>query len=287
MLTVHEINSIAVCGAGTMGAGIAQVTASAGFYTILFDLKPDILDKARAQIQKSLQQQVEKGRLAQPDADAALGRIRFTTDAHDCIAEVIIEAIVEKVAAKAALFNQLAELNHSEAVFASNTSSLSLSTIAKAIQHPSRVAGLHFFNPAPAMKLVEVVSGEQTAAWVSELLYQLAQQLGKTPVRVKDAPGFIVNRVARHFYLEAMQLAGNNNTSFKTIDTLLEAVGFRMGPFALMDLIGNDINLAVSTSLYEAFDKAPRFEPGKLQQHLVAEGNLGRKTGKGFYNYNK
>ncbi|WP_295126019.1 3-hydroxyacyl-CoA dehydrogenase NAD-binding domain-containing protein [uncultured Chitinophaga sp.] len=287
MFTVHEINSIAVCGAGTMGAGIAQVTAVAGYYTILFDIKQDVLDKARSQITQSLQQQVDKGRMPANDMTAALGRIRYVTDAQDCLAEVIIEAIVEKIPAKMVLLNQLAEVNHSETIFASNTSSLSLTAIAAGVRNPERVAGFHFFNPAPAMKLVEVVSGEQTLPWVSELLYELAMQLGKTPVRVKDAPGFIVNRVARHFYLEAMQLAATTDAGFKTIDTLLEAAGFRMGPFALMDLIGNDVNLAVSTSLYEALDKAPRFEPGQAQQNLVQQGHLGRKTGKGFYDYNK
>jgi 3-hydroxybutyryl-CoA dehydrogenase len=287
MFTVHEINSIAVCGAGTMGAGIAQVTAVAGYYTILFDIKQEVLDKARSQITQSLQQQVDKGRMQANDMTAALGRIRYVTDAHNCLAEVIIEAIVEKIPAKTVLLNQLAEVNHSETVFASNTSSLSVTAIAAGVRNPERVAGFHFFNPAPVMKLVEVVSGEQTLPWVSELLYELAKQLGKTPVKVKDAPGFIVNRVARHFYLEAMQLAATTDAGFKTIDTLLEAAGFRMGPFALMDLIGNDVNLAVSTSLYEAFDKAPRFEPGQAQQDLVQQGHLGRKTGKGFYDYNK
>lgn len=287
MFTVHEINSIAVCGAGTMGAGIAQVTASHGYYTILLDVHEPMLDKAREQIAQSLLQQVEKGRISADDALSAQGRIRYASDPQDCLADVIIEAIVEKPAAKVALFNQLAEVNHSEAVFASNTSSLSIEAIAREVMNPVRVAGFHFFNPAPVMKLVEVVSGAQTAPWVSELLYELALQLGKTPVRVNDAPGFIVNRVARHFYLEAMQLAASEAAGFKTIDTLMESAGFKMGPFALMDLIGNDVNLAVSTCMYNAFDKAPRFEPGKMQQDLVEQGHLGRKTGKGFYDYNK
>lgn len=285
MFSVHEINSIAVCGAGTMGAGIAQVSALAGYYTVLFDIKQEVLDNARAQIAKNLQHAVDKGRLPAEEIAVIAGRIRYTQDLHDCLAEVIIEAIAENVPAKVALFNQLAEINHGEAVFASNTSSLSVTAIAKGIVNPTRVAGMHFFNPAPLMKLVEVVSGEQTGPWVAALLFELAGQMGKTAVQVKDAPGFIVNRVARHFYLEAMQLSASTNAGFKTIDTLLEAAGFKMGPFALMDLIGNDVNLAVSTSLYEAFDRDPRFKPGQVQEELVRQGKLGRKTGEGFYDY--
>ncbi|WP_212000990.1 3-hydroxyacyl-CoA dehydrogenase family protein [Chitinophaga sp. HK235] len=279
------IHSIAVCGAGTMGAGIAQVAASSGFKTILFDIRQPGLDKARAQITKSLATAVEKGRLAAAEQEQILERITFTSDISLCVADVIIEAIIEQLAAKTDLFTQLAAINKQDTIFASNTSSLSVSELAATIPHPERVAGMHFFNPAHLMKLVEVVSGIQTSPETANAVYELAQTMGKVPVRVKDSPGFIVNRVARHYYLEAMLLAEQKVADFSTIDQLLENAGFRMGPFALMDLIGNDINLAVTQSLYDAFKQAPRFKPNELQEQRVKDGKLGRKTGLGFYRY--
>ncbi|HWV65747.1 3-hydroxyacyl-CoA dehydrogenase family protein [Chitinophaga sp.] len=280
------IQTIAVCGAGTMGAGIAQIAAYSGFTTLLFDIRQEGLDKAGAQIEKSLSAAVEKGKLTPADKAGVLQRLRFTTNIGDCVADVIIEAIVERITAKTALFNQLAAINAAGTIFASNTSSLSVSEIASAVGvHASRVVGMHFFNPAHLMKLVEVVSGKETAPEVAEAIYELALKMGKVPVRVKDAPGFIVNRVARHYYLEAMHIAEQGLADFSTIDQLLEAAGFKMGPFALMDLIGNDINLAVTQSLYDAFEHAPRFKPNVLQEQRVKEGKLGRKTGLGFYRY--
>jgi 3-hydroxybutyryl-CoA dehydrogenase len=269
-----------------MGAGIAQIAAYSGFNTLLFDIQQEGLDRAKAQIEKSLKVAVEKGKLAAEEKDLILQRIRFTAVIEDCVADVIIEAIVEKIAAKTALFNQLAAINPTNTIFATNTSSLSVSDIATAVgSHASRVVGMHFFNPAHLMKLVEVVSGKDTAPEVADAIYALAQQMGKVPVRVKDSPGFIVNRVARHYYLEAMHIAAQGQAEFSTIDQLLESVGFKMGPFALMDLIGNDINLAVTQSLYDAFAQAPRFKPNALQEQRVKEGKLGRKTGLGFYRY--
>lgn len=279
------LNTIAICGAGTMGAGIAQVAAAGGFKTILFDTREEALHKAIEQITRNLQIAVEKGKLEATQPALILARIHTVNDAQQCIADVIIEAIVENIPAKVALFNQLAAVNSTTTIFATNTSSLSVSDIAKEIIHPERVAGMHFFNPAHLMQLVEIVSGKATDPEIANVLFALTKQLGKTPVSVKDAPGFIVNRVARHYYLEAMQVASEGVADLKTIDNLLEAAGFRMGPFALMDLIGNDINFAVTTSLYEAFNHAPRFRPGQLQADKVAKGELGRKTGKGFYNY--
>lgn len=269
-----------------MGAGIAQIAAYSGFTTLLFDIRQDGLDKAKAQIEKSLAVAVEKGKLTAADRDSTLERLRFTAAIEECVADVIIEAIVEKPGAKTELFNQLAAINTTETIFASNTSSLSVSGIAAAVTvHPSRVVGMHFFNPAHLMKLVEVVSGKETAPDVADAIYELAEKMGKVPVRVKDSPGFIVNRVARHYYLEAMHIAQEGKADFSTIDQLLEAAGFKMGPFALMDLIGNDINLAVTQSLYDAFEQAPRFKPNVLQEQRVKEGKLGRKTGLGFYRY--
>ncbi|MBC9931615.1 3-hydroxyacyl-CoA dehydrogenase family protein [Chitinophaga qingshengii] len=279
------VHSIAVCGAGTMGAGIAQVAASNGYKTILFDIRPEGLEKAQAQVTKSLTAAVEKGRLKAAEKDATLQRLTFTSDISLCVADVIIEAIVEDIAAKTALFSQLAPINGEGTIFASNTSSLSVTALAATLPHPERVAGMHFFNPAHLMKLVEVVSGEQTSPETANRIYELAKTMGKVPVRVKDSPGFIVNRVARHYYLEAMLLAEQRAADFSTIDLLLENAGFRMGPFALMDLIGNDINLAVTRSLYDAFQQAPRFKPNILQEQRVQDGRLGRKTGLGFYRY--
>lgn len=280
------IQSIAICGAGTMGAGIAQIAAYSGFSTILFDIREDGLDKARAQIEKSLSTAVEKAKLSSEKAADTLRQIRFTTVIDDCIANVVIEAIVEKLTAKTALFNQLGAINSPDTIFATNTSSLSVSEIAAAVEkNPSRVVGMHFFNPAHLMKLVEVVSGKQTDPEVADVVYELALVMGKVPVRVKDSPGFIVNRVARHYYLEAMHIAEQGLADFSTIDHLLESAGFRMGPFALMDLIGNDVNLAVTQSLYDAFHHAPRFKPNILQEQRVKDGKLGRKTGIGFYRY--
>lgn len=280
------INSICVIGAGTMGSGIAQTAAQNGFYTLLFDINDDVLAKAKAAIDKSLQVLVEKKKISTEEKEEIFQRIRYITDTNDCLADFFIEAIVEKADAKVAIFNQLAELNHSEVIFATNTSSLSVSEIQANVQHPQRVVGMHFFNPAQVMKLVEVVKGDQTDDAVAQTVYDLCLQMKKTPVMCKDAPGFIVNRVARHYYLEAMKLVENGVATIENVDEIMEASGFKMGPFKLMDLIGNDINLAVSQSLYDAFDKPDRFKPSALQIEKVTKGELGKKTGKGFYKYN-
>lgn len=280
-----DVKTIAVCGAGTMGAGIAQVAAAAGFYTLLFDANPAALEKGLAMIRQNLEQGVNKGKLSPEKMEAALQHLQTVSTVEACVADVVIEAIVEQVPAKTALFNGLARVNGPDTIFATNTSSLSVSAIAAGIPHPERVAGMHFFNPAHLMQLVEIVRGRKTADAAFNTLLHLAKAMGKTPVSVKDSPGFIVNRVARHYYLEAMQVAAAGVADIAVIDRLLEAAGFRMGPFALMDLIGNDVNYAVTTSLYEAFNRAPRFQPGAMQADKVARGELGRKTGKGFYNY--
>ena len=262
---VENINTICIIGAGTMGSGIAQVCAQNGFYTLLYDINTEGIEKAKTAIQKNLNYLV--------DNLEALGQIKSAP-------------IVEKVEAKVSIFNQLAEVNHSEAIFATNTSSLSISAIQAGIQNPARVVGMHFFNPAPLMKLVEVVKGEQTSDEAAQTVYDLCKQLNKTPVICKDAPGFIVNRVARHYYLEAMNLVEQGNATIENVDELMEATGFKMGPFKLMDLIGMDINLAVTQSLYHAFNGEERFKPSSLQINKVAANELGKKTGKGFYNYN-
>ena len=268
-----------------MGTGIAQVSAQSGFNTILFDVNESVLEKATAGIQKNLQYLVDKQKISAEEKEKIYQRIKFVKNINDCIADVIIEAIIEKVEAKVSLFNQLAEINNAKTIFATNTSSLSVSDIQKNILHPQRVVGMHFFNPAYLMKLVEVVKGEQTDTDVAEKIYALCKQMGKSPVMCKDAPGFIVNRVACHYYLEAMKIVEQGIATFENVDAIMEASGFKMGPFKLMDLIGMDINLSVSQSMYDAFNNAERFKPSSLQIEKVKNGELGRKTGKGFYKY--
>ncbi len=276
---------ICICGAGTMGSGIAQTAASSGFSTILYELNDAILEKASTSIEKNLQSLVEKRKITGTAKEETLNNLRFTNNLHDCVGDVIIEAIVEKTDAKIALFNQLAEINHSKTVFASNTSSLSITKIAKGVKNPERVIGMHFFNPATIMKLVEVVKTDLTNEQTANAIIELSQLLGKTPVLCKDSPGFIVNRVARPYYIESLRLAEENTGDFTTIDSLMESTGFKMGPFKLMDLIGNDINYAVSCSIYEQLDKPERLKPSSIQKEKVETGQLGKKTNKGYYSY--
>jgi 3-hydroxybutyryl-CoA dehydrogenase len=268
-----------------MGSGIAQAAAQNGIYTILFDLNVDVIQNAQSSIQKNLSFLVEKQKITAEQKLQVLGNLFFTTDLHQCLAEVIIEAIIEKPEAKIALFNQLAEINHSEVIFASNTSSLSISQLQAKIMQPQRVAGLHFFNPATIMKLVEVVKGEKTNEEVIQQLVSLVHQMNKVPVVCKDAPGFIVNRVARPYYIEALRLAEEGVADYSTIDALMEASGFKMGPFKLMDLIGNDVNYAVSCSVYEQLGSPERLKPSFIQKEKVEKGMLGKKTGEGYYKY--
>ena len=282
---MSAIQSICICGAGTMGAGIAQVAAQAGLHTILYDVNKDMLTRAQLTINSSLQWLADKNKLSAAEKDAVISRFRFTADMNDCIADVFIEAIVENASIKAGLFNQLNEINHSETIFASNTSSLSVTAIAEKVMNPQRVVGMHFFNPAPVMKLVEVVKANQTSNETVQTIMALAKQMGKIPVLCKDAPGFIVNHVARPYYLEALRLMEAGVADAATIDSLMEATGFKMGPFKLMDLIGNDVNYAVSCSLYEAMGQPERLKPSAIQKEKVDKGELGRKTGKGYYVY--
>ena len=282
---VQTIQTVCVCGAGTMGSGIAQLAAQHGFHTILYDVNDEIIRKAEMGLQTTLQQLVDKHKITEQEKAAALSHLRFTHDINDCLADIVIEAIIEKAAIKTALFNQLAEVNHSEVIFATNTSSLSVTDIANRVMRPERVAGMHFFNPAPVMKLVEVVTTPYSNEYTIQSIIELARQLGKTPVLCKDSPGFIVNHVARPYYLEALKLVEQGISDFETIDTLLEATGFRMGPFRLMDLIGNDINYAVSCSVYEQLGSPERLKPSPLQKERVEKQELGRKTKKGYYDY--
>lgn len=281
-----NINTICVCGAGTMGSGIAQAVAQAGLFTLLYELDPVVLANAKSGIEKNLAALVTKGKIPAEEKDKIFQRIQFTEDLQNCLADLFIEAIVEKPELKISLFNQLAEINHSESVFASNTSSLSLTAIATQTRHPERLIGMHFFNPATIMKLVEVVTTSYTNPATINMVMHLAEQMGKTAVLCKDSPGFIVNRVARPFYLESLRMLEEMDADLTQLDRLMEATGFKMGPFRLMDLIGNDINYAVSCSLYEQMDKPARLKPSPIQEQKVKEAKLGKKTGEGYYRYN-
>jgi len=276
---------ICVCGAGTMGSGIAQAAAASGFYAILYELNDAVLEKAKASIKKNLQSLVEKRKITGNAKEETLNNLHFTNNLHDCLGDVIIEAIIENPQAKIALFNQLAEINHSETVFASNTSSLSITQIAKGVKNPERVIGMHFFNPATIMKLVEVVNTNYTNENTTRIIIELAKQMNKTPVLCKDSPGFIVNRVARPYYIESLRLVEEGLIDFARIDSLMESTGFKMGPFRLMDLIGNDINYAVSCSVFDQLGNPERLKPSFIQKEKVETGQLGKKTGKGYFNY--
>ncbi len=279
------MNTVCVCGAGTMGSGIAQVAATAGFATVLYEVNETVLATAKNNLQKSLQMLVAKQKITEEKKEDILGQLQLTSNINDCIADVIVEAIIEKPEIKISLFTQLAKINSAKTIFASNTSSLSISVIAEKIIDPQRVAGLHFFNPAPLMKLVEVVRGKQTSDEVINQLILFTKQLGKVPVLCIDSPGFIVNRVARPFYIEALRLLEEGVADIETIDRLLESKGFKMGPFKLMDLIGNDINYAVSCSVYNQLGNPERLKPSYIQKEKVERQELGKKTNKGYYNY--
>ena len=279
------INTICVCGAGTMGSGIAQVAAQSNFYTLLYELNMDTLEKARTVIDKNLQSMTDRGKISKTEKEKILQRIQFTNDIQTCLADVFIEAIIEKPEAKIALLNQLAELNHSESIFATNTSSLSVNELAEKIKNPDRVIGMHFFNPAPVMKLVEIVNTNYTTKETTQAIVELTKMMGKTPVVCKDSPGFIVNRVARPYYIESLRLLEEGLVDFLQLDSLLEATGFKMGPFKLMDLIGNDVNYAVSCSIYEQMNKPGRLKPSPIQKEKVERNELGKKTGQGYYKY--
>jgi 3-hydroxybutyryl-CoA dehydrogenase len=279
------IHSICICGAGTMGSGIAVVSAKSGYNTVLYDVSVEFIEESKSKIEKDLQVFIGKNRISAADKEAILGRLKFTHNINDCKAGIIIEAIIEKKEAKENIFGQLSAINAENTILATNTSSLSVTSIAKTIPHPERVIGMHFFNPAPSMKLVEVVNTKFTNENTTRMIVELAKEFGKTPVICKDVPGFIVNHVARPYYLEALRLVEQGISNFETIDALMEASGFKMGPFRLMDLIGNDINYAVSCSVYEAMNKPERLRPSPIQEERVKKNELGKKGGKGYYVY--
>ncbi len=284
---IMEIKKIAIVGGGVMGRGIALTAARAGYEALLFDIKDDMLDLSRNYTEKFLSKSVEKGKLSDAERKESLARIAYTTDPASILADVVIEAVPEKLDLKQQVLRPIEAQNSEQTIIASNTSTIPITRIAAGLDRPERVIGMHFFNPAPLMKLVEVISGESSAEEVAEAIVSLAFKLGKTPVRTKDEPGFIVNRVARQFYLESMRIVEEGGASIQGLDRLMKSSGFRMGPFELMDLIGIETNLLVSKSMYEAFFYEERFRPSRLQQKKVDAGHFGRKSGKGFYDYEK
>ncbi len=282
---MNEIKTIAIAGAGTMGAGIAQVCATAGYNTILFDISDAMLHKAKASIENNLTFLLNKNKISEDKKNSSLLLIKYTSNIKDLIADLIIEAIIEKLEVKHKFFNDVAAINTPNCILASNTSSIPITQIAAKISNPARVLGIHFFNPAPIMKLVEIISGVQTDDTIAEQCKNIIEGLGKTCVTVKDSPGFIVNRVARHFYVEGLKLLEEGIAEHSEIDALLESCGFKMGPFKLMDLIGVDTNFSVTSSIYNQFHQDSKFRPSRIQQQKVDAGQYGRKTGKGFYTY--
>ena len=280
---------IAVLGAGTMGAGIAQVAAQAGFQTLVYDVKQEFIDAGLGRVRNFLKGSRERGKLSAEQEQEILDRFRTSTKLDDCNGStLVIEAAPEKLDLKRDIFKQLDSLCAPETLLASNTSSFSVTAIAAATRYQERVLGLHFFNPPPLMALVEVIQGDRTSGKTVEAATELMRAMGKTPARAKDTPGFIVNRVARPFYNEALRILGDGGASVAAVDRIMKEAGnFRMGPFELMDLIGNDINFAATESLYRSFFEDPRFRPSPIQQRMVMGGNLGRKSGRGFYSYDK
>ncbi len=270
-----------------MGRGITLAVASRDIPVILYDLHPGTVSEAASLIEKELEQGVSKKRISAEDKENILRRISFSTSISDCRAPLIIEAIIEKTEAKSTLFLELAAINHQETIFATNTSSLSVTEIAQQTIFPDRVIGIHFFNPANRMKLVEIIRTKYNSDEIVNRITAFVKQIQKTPVICQDKPGFIVNHVARPFYLEALRLVEEKIADMSTIDKIMESAGFNMGPFHLMDLIGNDINYTVSCSLYESLGKPPRLKPSSLQEALVKQGLLGKKTGNGFFQYAK
>ncbi len=281
------MQNIIVVGAGTMGAGIAQLAATHGTTVSLVDVNPDVLQRGMDAITKNLDRAVEKGKQTPVERNAILARIRPLAEMKAISSgEFAIEAVVENLEVKQNVFRELEAALPPGAILATNTSSLSVSKIAETLRDPSRLIGMHFFNPAPLMPLVEIIAGAMSSAQSVQSGVAIARKWNKTPVVAKDTPGFIVNRVARGYYLEALRLLGEGVAGVDEIDNVMRTHGgFKMGPFELMDLVGLDVNLAVSTSVWEQMAHHPRFTPHEIQRGLVDRGHLGRKTGRGFYAY--
>ncbi len=276
--------TIGICGAGTMGSGIAYAAAAAGYGVLLYDVSEEFITGGLGHVARFLNTGVDRGKITREVADALQARVQPSPDlAGFAPCSLIVEAIIEDLEAKRDLFTRLESIVAADTILASNTSSLPITAIATPLAHPERVVGMHFFNPAHIMKLVEVIRGYRTADDVVEKTVEISRTMGKTPVMAKDTPGFIVNRVARNFYGEALRIVGENGATIEQVDRCMRGIGFRMGPFELMDMIGIDINLAVTESVYAQFFNEPRFRPHPIQRKMVESGLLGKKSGGGFY----
>jgi 3-hydroxybutyryl-CoA dehydrogenase len=282
---VSSIKNIAVVGAGTMGQGIAQVCAMHGYHVMLYDVQSDLTKNAIANIRKSMETAVEKGKLLGREKDESLSRIEAVGDFRQLQVDMAIEAVVEKLEVKQKIFSELEKINGQDCILVSNTSSIPITQIGAVLKYAGRFAGLHFFNPAPLMKLVEIIQGAVTHTSTISILKEFSDSISKTAVLAHDSPGFIVNRVARHFYVESLKILEEGVADHHKVDALMRASGFKMGPFELMDFIGMDVNFSVTSSMYNAFHQDPKFKPSRTQQQKVDAGHLGRKTGKGFYEY--
>jgi 3-hydroxybutyryl-CoA dehydrogenase len=276
---------IAIIGAGVMGNGIAQVCAMSGHETLVYDIAEASLSKAEERIRKNLEKGISLGKIPEEALEQSMSRLQFTTEIEDLKVDMVIEAIVEKLEVKTQVFAQLEAINGPDCIYASNTSSIPLTQLASKSKYPSQIVGIHFFNPAHIMKLVEVIKAEQTSEAVLDQAVAFVQSVGKECIIAADAPGFIVNRVARHFYVEGLKILEENVADHEVIDELVQSSGFKMGPFRLMDLIGVETNLSVTTSMYELFNYDQKFRPNRLQQKKAQAGYFGRKSGKGFYEY--
>jgi 3-hydroxybutyryl-CoA dehydrogenase len=279
------MKNVIVIGSGVMGSGIAMCSILSAYPTVIYDLKKEALEKAIDYINKQLNISVEKGKISLEKKEQAIQLLSITENKSELVADFIIEAILENLQIKRELFQHLESINSTESIFATNTSSIPITQIASDLNHPERLVGVHFFNPAHIMKLVEVIKGAATSDEVAEKAFKWSISLGKTTVYAQDAPGFIVNRVARHYYVEALKIAEEGVASIPEIDNLLESTGFKMGPFRLMDLIGVDTNYSVTNSMFEQFNYDPKFRPNRIQKQKVDAGHHGKKSGKGFYNY--
>lgn len=286
-MTVDSIKTIAVIGAGTMGQGIAQVCAAAGYKVLLYDVQPELISSAQASIRKNVEALLEKGKISASQKDSIISSISSVGDFKRLQVELVIEAVIEKLEVKQKIFSEIEKINGRDCILTTNTSSIPVTQIASALKYPDRFAGLHFFNPAPVMKLVEVVKGVATSQETVDLLMSLSKKFSKVPVLAQDSPGFVVNRVARHFYVESLKIVEENVTDFKSVDALMRSAGFKMGPFELMDLIGVDVNFSVTSSMFNSFHQDSKFRPSRIQQQKVNAGHHGRKSGKGFYDYPK
>lgn len=284
-MTFDDIKTIGLIGTGTMGQGITQAATLGGYNVVAYDINEDMLQKFSENVKANINKGIEKGKVKQEDGSAALARITTVNKLDDVKGELIIEAAIEKLTIKQDIFSKLEKQLSADTILATNTSSIPITRIAAPLQHPERVVGMHFFNPAHIMKLVEVISGEATNPQFVDVVTEVSKKMGKTPVAAKDAPGFIVNRVARHFYVESLKILEEGVADHTAIDGIIENCGFKMGPFRLMDLIGVDTNFSVTSSMFEAFHYDAKFRPSRIQQQKVDAGYHGRKAGKGFYSY--